>query len=218
MDVSAIAKIRDTRGLDIYEKMFLITVASHRDGMFKTHEKNYADMAMSRPKYYKVRGDLMDKKLIEVQRRYDNSTVYTINTDELDAWCLSHVETPKELSKQSPTETAKSLTETPKSPTETQKSLRDNTKDNLKDNLTNNMKENLVTPTNKNTTHAPAARPDNHPYSTTSSALSEPEPMNTTTPGESLTETFVPTWKRTAPDEEELQRYIAERKLKRETR
>lgn len=130
MNVEAIGKIRDARGLTTNEKVFLYTVASHKDGMFKTHDKNYDDMDISKATYYRVRGELIKKDLVVVCRRMDNSTVYMINDQGLVNWLKSH------------TETNESHTETFESHCETIESLCAETKDNLKSNKKSNLKNN----------------------------------------------------------------------------
>jgi len=131
MDARAIYGIRDAKGLTTNEKVFLYTVASHNDGMYATHDKNYKAMGLSKATYYRVRESLMTKKLVAVQRLMDAPTVYTVDKTVLDGWNESLSETS-----QSHSETDESLCETPESHcAETKVNLKGNSKENLKDNI-----------------------------------------------------------------------------------
>jgi hypothetical protein len=70
MDARVIYGIRDARGLTKKEKLFLYTVASHNDGMYATHVKNYTDMDVSKATYYRVMATLVEKNLINSTRRF----------------------------------------------------------------------------------------------------------------------------------------------------
>lgn len=120
--------IRDARGLKIHEKSFLFVCESRgKEGMFSEHDTNYTDMSMSKATYYRVRDSLIEKKLIEPRRRYNNTTVYHVNYDVLSAYVKSQPET-------------QSHTETPESHTETFESQRAETKKNQK-NIKKNFNE-----------------------------------------------------------------------------
>jgi hypothetical protein len=129
--------IRDARGLTVNEKLFLYTIASHQDGMRKTHDKNHADMGFSRATYYRVRTSLIAKGTITETRRMNAPTVYVIDKPALQAWAESHVE-----NESAQRGTPQSHTETPSSQRETAQSPGDNTKGNLKGNMKENSKGN----------------------------------------------------------------------------
>lgn len=130
MDARVIYGIRDAQKLTTNEKVFLYTVASHNDGMFATHDKNYTAMGISKATYYRVRDALIKKELVTVQRVMDGPTVYKVNKDVLDGW-------NKSLS-----ETSQSHSETKESHTETNESHCAETKVNIKGNKKVNFKEN----------------------------------------------------------------------------
>lgn len=75
--------IRDAQGLNHFEKVFLYTVESHKEGMKKGWEKNAADMGFSKNTYYRTRDSLTGKDLIHVQRTSDGPTLYHVNLDSL---------------------------------------------------------------------------------------------------------------------------------------
>src|SRR4051794_20896612 len=103
MKIEVIAAVRASRALTTTQKVFLFTVASHKDGMYSTHVKNYADMGFSKATYYRVRESLIETGLLVSDRQMNSTTVYTVNLDAL----LSLPETRKSLP-----ETAQSLNET----------------------------------------------------------------------------------------------------------
>lgn len=132
--------VRDARGLTADEKLFLYTVASHQDGMHKTHDKNIADMGFSRSTYYRVRTSLKEKELISLTRRMNGPTVYAIDKPSLDAWVESHRGNPE-----SHGDTPLSRSENPESQDETRQSHGAETKENKKGNEKENEKENNKT-------------------------------------------------------------------------
>lgn len=77
--------IRNAQGLSSFEKVFLYTVESHKDGMKKSWEKNAKDMGCSRDTYYRTRNSLLAKDLILSQRIQDGPTLYQVNLDSLTA-------------------------------------------------------------------------------------------------------------------------------------
>lgn len=80
-------KIRDSRGLTVYEKVFLTTIASRGEaGMFCEWRRNSEDMSMKKDSYYKTRNSLKDKGLISAQTQSFGPTIYKINDDVLIAW------------------------------------------------------------------------------------------------------------------------------------
>lgn len=72
--------IRDARGLNAKEKAFLFVTES-RGVMFSKWDKAAADMGLSKRGYYDARASLLAKDLIREERRFDNTTVYTVNAD-----------------------------------------------------------------------------------------------------------------------------------------
>ncbi|WP_157432529.1 hypothetical protein [Aeromicrobium sp. Root472D3] len=77
--------IRDARGLNSKEKVFLFVVES-RNEMFSKMEPARFDMGLSKNHYYEARASLLDKKLITATRRMDDTTVYTVDEGGLEAW------------------------------------------------------------------------------------------------------------------------------------
>lgn len=129
MNVDIIWKIRDARGLNAYDKMFLVTAASHNDGMFGTWQKNCDDMGMRKDRYYSCIKSLTDKELLESKRRFDNTTVFCVNEAGLDVWLASH----------SVSQNAHSATQNGHSATQKTHSVRPETKENMKGNKKDNL-------------------------------------------------------------------------------
>lgn len=124
-----IFKIRDSRGLDAWDKSFLFTIASRgAEGMFATWDRNKDDMGMGKDRYYKSRDSLIAKGLIKVIRRMNESTIYKIDDDGLTAWL-------------SATQNAHSVTQNDFSATQNGRSVRPETKKNTKKNKKKNLEE-----------------------------------------------------------------------------
>lgn len=91
-------KVRDSRGLDIYEKNFLMTIASRGEaGMFCEWKRNTDDMGMKKDRYYKTRKALLDKGLITAQEQPFGPTIYKINDASLTEWCTTHSVTQNDI-------------------------------------------------------------------------------------------------------------------------
>jgi len=122
--------IRDSRGLNSYDKIFLVTVAARgADGMYCKWERNKDDMGMGKDRYYKSRDSLLEQKLITATRRMDSTTVYHIN-DEALTDLVSHSATQND-----------SATQNELSATQNGHSVRPETKKNLKKNIKKNINE-----------------------------------------------------------------------------
>lgn len=127
-------KIRDSRGLDTYEKNFLMVVASRGEaGCFCEWKRNSEDMGMKKDAYYNRRNSLRDKGLINVQERKDASTVYTINDAALIEWQATH----------SATQNDDSVSQNDLSATQNDRSVRPEGKKNIKKNKKSNLKKNI---------------------------------------------------------------------------
>lgn len=125
-------KIRDSRGLDTYEKNFLYTIASRGEaGMFCEWKRNSEDMGMKKDRYYKTRKLLVDKGLIHAQERKENSTVYKIVDAALVEWEATH----------SVSQNDDSATQNDRSATQNDRSVTPERKKNLKKNLKKNSEE-----------------------------------------------------------------------------
>ena len=70
--------IRDARGLNSKEKVFLLITES-RGELFGKWDRNAADMGLSKNHYYEARASLLAKGLLLAVRRYENTTVYVVN-------------------------------------------------------------------------------------------------------------------------------------------
>jgi hypothetical protein len=91
-------KVRDSRGLDIYEKSFLSTIASRGEaGMFCEWKRNSDDMGMKKDRYYKTRKALLDKDLITAQEQPYGPTIYKINDPALIEWYTTHSVTQNDI-------------------------------------------------------------------------------------------------------------------------
>jgi hypothetical protein len=122
--------IRDARGLDTYEKMFLVTVASRGEaGCFCEWKRNSADMGMKKDAYYTRRNSLVDKGLLRAVTQNEGPTVYTINNDVLAAW-------------DSVSQNDGSATQNGRSATQNEHSVRPERKTNTKNNKKTNSKNN----------------------------------------------------------------------------
>jgi hypothetical protein len=77
--------IRDARGLDALEKVFLYTVESR--GVMKTSwQRAAADMGMKRSTFYNIRNSLVEKGLIGVVPQGRETAWYVVNTAGLATW------------------------------------------------------------------------------------------------------------------------------------
>lgn len=130
MEIEVIAAVRDSRALTKNEKLFLCTVASHKDGMYCTHQKNYTDMGFSKATYYRLRESLTETGVLIAHRRMDDTTVYRVDLNAL-------LSLP---------ETRLSHSETHKSQAETRESHCAETKDNIQDNIQDNSSREPIQP------------------------------------------------------------------------
>lgn len=122
-------KVRDSRGLDVYDKSFLMTVASRgEDGMWSTWDVACADMGFKKDRYYSSRKSLLEKGLIKATRRFDDTTVYVIDDEALIAW-------------HSATQNGDSVTQNEHSVTQNGRSVSPETKKNIKKNKKSNLEE-----------------------------------------------------------------------------
>jgi hypothetical protein len=127
-------KVRDSRGLDTYEKNFLMTIASRGEaGMFCEWKRNSDDMGMKKDRYYKTRTSLTDKGLISAQEQAYGPTIYKINDAELIEWCTTH----------SVTQNGDSVTQNAHSATQNGHSVSPERKKNIKINKKKNKEEEL---------------------------------------------------------------------------
>lgn len=124
--------VRDARGLDTYEKNFLMVVASRGEaGCFCEWKRNSEDMGMKKDAYYNRRNSLIEKGLITAWERDEKSTVYKINNDVLAAW-------------HSVSQNDDSVTQNDLSATQNDLSVRPERKKNIKINDKKNLKKNTV--------------------------------------------------------------------------
>lgn len=203
--------IRDARELKTNEKTFLFVCESRgKAGMFSDHDLNYTDMGMSKATYYRVRESLLEKKLIETRRRYNNTTVYQVNVEVLEGYVKSQPET------QSHPETPQSHSETPESHSAETKKNQKNIKKNFNESAGASSSPQDKNESNKDDQHVPASLiGSNQPVAPTS-------PIDETTKAESHSETDLsdeqrrklhfadPRWlpplpKKTAPVQSELE-------------
>ena len=82
MNVEHIWAVRDARGLNAKEKVFLFVLISRgQDGMFATWTTNAQDMGLSKRGYYDTRASLLEKGLIKAVRAMNGSTTYFLADD-----------------------------------------------------------------------------------------------------------------------------------------
>lgn len=79
MDNRTMWAIRDARGLNSKEKVFLLITES-RGELYGKWDRNAADMGLSKRGYYDARASLLAKRLLLAERRFDNTTVYLVNS------------------------------------------------------------------------------------------------------------------------------------------
>lgn len=125
-------KIRDARGLDVYEKSFLYTIASRGEGGMKCEwKRNCEDMGMKKDAYYNRRTSLINKGLITAREQFEGATIYTINNAALIEWVETH----------SVSQNRDSVTQNDRSATQNGLSVRPEGKRNIKINKKNNLEE-----------------------------------------------------------------------------
>ena len=80
--VPVLFAIRDARGLNEHEKMFLLTVELR--GVMKTSWATAAaDMSMTQSKFYRTRKSLIDRDMVRAFPQANGATWYTVNAEAL---------------------------------------------------------------------------------------------------------------------------------------
>jgi hypothetical protein len=126
MNKSVFWKIRDARGLNHKEKVFLFVVES-RGAMTTTHEKAAADMGFSKDTYYRTLKTLTEKNLLISERRFNKTTEHIVNSVVLDSLAPQVENTVSQ-----PANTVSQVENTVSLEPETKETIKENTKENIK--------------------------------------------------------------------------------------
>ena len=132
----ALWAIRDARGLTAHQKAFLFVVESRGECSTKM-TKNAQDMGLGKDSYYRARNPLIEWGIIEERRRFEDSTVYTVNLEALLSHSAKHEADSHSHSAKDDSHSAKDSSLYAKDDsheTETKKNIKKNTKKTKKKN------------------------------------------------------------------------------------